>query len=102
MLRAIIIDDEKSGIITLKLLIEKHCDFIRVVASSTQAEEGINLIEDYEPDIVYLDISMPVMSGFELLDKLKYKTFKLIFTTAHQEYALEAIKNKAFDYLLKP
>lgn len=102
MLRAIIIDDEKSGIVTLKILIEKIASSIRVVASTTSAEEGIILIEDYKPDIVFLDISMPIMSGFELLNKIKYKDFKLVFTTAHQEYALKAIKNKAFDYLLKP
>jgi two-component system, LytTR family, response regulator len=102
MLRAIIIDDEPAGINTLKLLIEKHGAEIRVVASTTEAEEGIQLIENYRPDIVFLDISMPDMSGFELLKKVEYKDFKLIFTTAHREYALQAIKNDAFDYLLKP
>jgi len=72
------------------------------VASSTLPEEGIKLIDDYEPELVFLDISMPDMSGFELLARLKFRDFKLVFTTAHREYALEAIKNKAFDYLLKP
>jgi two-component system LytT family response regulator len=101
MLRAIIIDDEESGIETLTILLDR-IDRVRVVAKTTEAETGIALIEDYRPDIVFLDISMPFMSGFELIQKLKYRDFKLVFTTAHREYALEAIKNKAYDYLLKP
>ncbi len=102
MYRAIIIDDELNGLKTLKLLIEKYIPIVRVVASSINPEEGIKLIEDYKPDVLFLDISMPKMNGFELLNRLNYKGFKLIFTTAHEEYAIKAIKNKAFDYLLKP
>lgn len=102
MHRAIIIDDELIGVNTLKILIEKHIPTIRVVATATEPEKGITLIEDYLPGIVFLDISMPKMNGFELLDKLSYKDFKLVFTTAHEEYAIKAIKNKAHDYLLKP
>lgn len=102
MLRAIIIDDELIGISTLKILIERYTTEVRVVATSATPEDGIKLIEDYRPDIVFLDISMPTMNGFELLEKLKYKSFRLVFTTAHEEYALKAIKNKAYDYLLKP
>lgn len=102
MLRAIIIDDEPAGIKVLRLMIEKYPEDLRLVASSTSAEEGIILIEDYKPDVVFLDISMPEMNGFEMLEKLNFKEFNLVFTTAHKEYALQAIKNKAFDYLLKP
>jgi two-component system, LytTR family, response regulator len=102
MLRAIVIDDEQSGIDALKILISRNQEHIRLVASALLPEEGIKLIEDYLPDVVFLDISMPTMNGFELLTKLKHKNFKLIFTTAHREYAIEAIKNKASDYLLKP
>jgi two-component system LytT family response regulator len=102
MLRAIIIDDELIGIKTLKVLIEKHSNDIKIVATSSEPETGITLIEDYQPDIVFLDISMPGLSGFDLLDQLQFKDFKLIFTTAHEEYALKAIKSRAYDYLLKP
>ncbi|MES2690514.1 MAG: LytTR family DNA-binding domain-containing protein [Bacteroidota bacterium] len=102
MLRAIIIDDEEAGIETLKILALRNNHLIRVVAATLKAEEGIVLIEDYKPDVVFLDISMPAMSGFELIKKLTFKDFKLIFTTAHKEYALQAIKQRAFDYLLKP
>ncbi len=102
MLRAVIIDDESAGIATLKVLISRHEGVIRVVASTISPETGITLIEDYKPDVVFLDISMPTMSGFKLLSQLSYRDFKLVFTTAHKEYAIEAIKNEAFDYLLKP
>jgi two-component system LytT family response regulator len=72
------------------------------VGYSTNPKTGIELIEDYQPEIVFLDISMPEMNGFELVDQLQYRDFHLIFTTAHHEFALQAIKLRAFDYLLKP
>lgn len=102
MLRAIVIDDESAGIETLKILASRNQEYIRIVAAASKAEEGITLIEDYKPDIVFLDVNMPSMTGFELLDRLSFRSFRLIFTTAHREYALQAIKSKAFDYLLKP
>lgn len=102
MHRAIIIDDEQMGIKTLKAFIEECTNRIKVVATTTKPIEGIDLIEDYKPDIVFLDISMPGLNGFELLEKVTYRDFKLVFTTAHGEYAIKAIKNKAYDYLLKP
>lgn len=102
MLRAIIIDDESSGINTLKLMIEKYTSAVKVVATTVDPQNGIQLINDYQPDIVFLDVSMPQMDGFELLQNISWKKFKLIFTTAHPEYALHAIKSKAYDYLLKP
>ncbi|MBL7932701.1 MAG: response regulator transcription factor [Bacteroidia bacterium] len=102
MLRAIIIDDEQRGINTLKLLLERYVPEVKVVADSSEPLKGMDLIESYRPEIVFLDINMPEMDGFELLEKLQWKNFNLIFTTAHQEYALKAIKNNAIDYLLKP
>ncbi|MDO9000701.1 MAG: LytTR family DNA-binding domain-containing protein [Bacteroidota bacterium] len=101
-LRAVIIDDEQKGINTLKILIAKHIDAVKIVAESISASTGIIHIENYKPDIVFLDINMPEMNGFELLEKLSWKGFNLIFTTAHQEFGLKAIKNNAVDYLLKP
>jgi two-component system LytT family response regulator len=102
MLRAIIIDDEQSGIDVLKVLIERNSALMRIVASTLDPEEGIALIHDFHPDVVFLDVSMPAMNGFELLARLHYHDFKLVFTTAHRDYAIQAIKNRAFDYLLKP
>src|SRR3954464_1482839 len=102
ILRAIIIDDEYKGISTLKTLVEEYIRDVRVVAETTSAGEAIRLIEDYKPEIVFLDINMPEMSGFELLEKLRWRNFSLVFITAHQQYALKALKNNAVDYLLKP
>ena len=101
-LRGIIIDDEEAGIETLKILSERYPNLIKIIAASQKPEAGISMIEDYRPDVVFLDINMPGMSGFDLLGKLNFRNFKLVFTTAHKQFALEAIKNKAFDYLLKP
>ena len=102
MLQVIIIDDEPMGINTIKVLIERLEMGTFILATTTDAEKGIELIDSLHPDVVFLDVNMPKLNGFELLEKLTYKDFKLVFTTAHQEYALKAIKNKAFDYLLKP
>lgn len=102
ILRAIIIDDEQKGINTLKILIDKHIQEIKVVADFTKASDGIIAIENYKPEIVFLDINMPEMTGFELLEKLNWRGFNLVFTTAHQEHALKALKINAIDYLLKP
>ncbi|MBK7817424.1 MAG: response regulator [Sphingobacteriaceae bacterium] len=102
MLRAIIIDDEKKGINSLKLLLEKYIKDVKVVAETTDPVEGVKLIEDYRPEIVFLDIQMPNLNGFELLERLTYRNFNLIFTTAHQDFPVKAIKNNALDYLLKP
>lgn len=102
LLRAIIIDDEQKGIDALKMLIEKYTEDVRVVASTTLVSKAFELIENYAPEIVFLDIHMPEMNGFELLEKLHRKDFSLVFTTAHEEYGLKALKNNAVDYLLKP
>ena len=102
MLHAVIIDDESNGLKSLELLIKKFSPEVKVIATSTKAIEGVKLINDYRPDIVFLDIYMPNLNGFELLEKLEFRNFHLIFTTAHKEYAIKAIKEQAIDYLLKP
>lgn len=102
MLRAIIIDDEQQGINNIRLLVSKYIDDLKIVAETTDAFRGVELIEDYKPEIVFLDIKMPHLDGFGVLKKLQFRDFALIFTTAHEEYGLQAIKNDAFDYLLKP
>lgn len=102
MLRVIIIDDEPLGVNTLKVMIERLQMNVMIVATATDPEKGINIIESYRPDAVFLDVNMPKMNGFQMLEKLNYSDFKLVFTTAHREHAIRAIKSKAYDYLLKP
>lgn len=101
-LRAIIIDDEIDGIKSLKLLIEKYVKSVNVIADTTIPAEGIKFINNYRPDLVFLDVNMPEITGLELLEKIDFKDFKLIFTTAHGKYALQALKLGTTDYLLKP
>jgi len=101
-LRALIIDDEQKGINSLKLVIEKFVAQVKVVAETTNSEKGIELIEDFKPEIVFLDINMPGYNGFEVLKQLNFRDFNLIFTTAHEEYAIQALRENAIDYLLKP
>ncbi len=102
MLHAIIIDDELNGLVSLELLIKKYTPEIKIVTKCEDAFEGVDAIDNYRPDIVFLDINMPNLNGFELLEKVAFKKFQLIFTTAHEEFALKAIKKNALDYLLKP
>lgn len=101
-LRALIIDDEQKGINSLKLVLEKFTTQVKVVAETTDSEKGIELIENFKPEIVFLDINMPGYNGFEVLKKLSFRDFNLIFTTAHEEYAIQALRENAIDYLLKP
>jgi two-component system LytT family response regulator len=102
MIHAVIIDDEANGLRSLELLIEKFVTGVRVVASTIDPYKGVELINNYRPDVVFLDIHMPNLDGFQLLEQLTFRAFHLIFTTAHREYALKAIKQSASGYLLKP
>jgi len=102
MLSAILIDDEEASLNSLRQKIVKHCHEIGILATCTKAEEGLSLIENLHPDMIFLDIEMPIMNGFTLLQKLDYRNFELVFVTAYDHYALKAIKYSALDYLLKP
>lgn len=104
MIQAIIIDDEKRARLNLELLIEEYCSNVQVIASCENLPEGVKAIRKHKPDLVFLDIEMPGHSGLELLDFFDENEieFKIIFTTAYQEYAIQAFKFSAVDYLLKP
>lgn len=102
MQKAIIIDDEAKGRFALKEKIKNYCHGVQVVAEAANGKEGLAAIEMHHPQIIFLDIEMPGMSGFEMLNKLPDKNFHIIFTTAYNQYAIKAIKYAAFDYLLKP
>jgi two-component system LytT family response regulator len=102
MLKAIIIDDELKGRIALRQKIADYCPGVEVVGEGASGEEGIEAIRRLEPQLVFLDIEMPGMDGFEMLRAIEQKNFHLIFTTAYDQYALKAFRFAAFDYLLKP
>lgn len=102
MLSAIIIDDEQKGRLALKQKIQDYCPTVEVVGEASDGAEGIALIEKVRPQVLFLDIEMPRMDGFEMLRKIDHKDFHIVFTTAYDQYAIKAIKYAAFDYLLKP
>lgn len=83
-------------------MLSKFVPDVNIVATTMDALQGVELINNYRPDLVFLDINMPVLNGFDLLDRLQFTGFQLIFSTAYREYALKALKLEACDYLLKP
>lgn len=102
MLKVLLIDDEVRASDSLRLMIEKMIPEITQVVACNDARNAASMIHQYQPALVFLDIQMPHLNGFELLEQLPNKNFKIIFTTAFNEYAIEAIRFSAFDYLLKP
>ena len=102
MVKALIIDDEEQSLILLKSLIKQHIPEITQIEVATGGQQGLSKIETFKPDLLFLDIEMPIMSGFDLLKKVKEWSFGIIFTTAFNKYAIRAIKFSALDYLLKP
>ncbi|MEO7313243.1 MAG: LytTR family DNA-binding domain-containing protein [Chitinophagaceae bacterium] len=102
MLRAIIIDDEPNSSSALKEKLLQHFKQVLVMKICNNGKEGIDAIESLHPDLVFLDIEMPLMNGFVMLQQLNNKKFELIFTTAYDHYAIKAIRFSALDYLVKP
>lgn len=102
MLTAVIIDDELKGRVALKQKLQDYCPGVEILGEAADGEEGRLLIEKCHPQIVFLDIEMPRMNGFEMLHHVQHKNFQLIFSTAYDQYAIKAIRYAAFDYLLKP
>jgi len=102
MLKVLLIDDEERATDALRLMIEKMVPEIQKIFVCNDSRKAAEMIHFCQPGLVFLDIQMPHLNGFELLEKLPNKNFKLIFTTAYNEYAIQAIRFSAFDYLLKP
>ncbi len=102
MIKAIIIDDETHCVQSLQTDLAIHCKQVDVLASCNSAKEGIMSIRKFEPDLVFLDVEMPWMNGFEMLEIFGKINFSIIFTTAHNEFAAKAFRISAIDYLLKP
>lgn len=99
-IRAIIIEDEKLARSRLRRMLYKYED-IEILGEAQNGQEGLDLIKKYEPDLIFLDIKMPLLSGFEMLTRLKKSPY-IVFTTAYDQYALQAFEENTIDYLLKP
>ena len=102
MIKAIIIDDEQNCVEMLEWLLKTYCPIVQVVAMCNSGEDGIQAINRHKPDVVFLDIEMPKMNGFAMLEKFDQITFDLVFTTAYNKFAIKAFKYSALNYLLKP
>ena len=100
--KAIIIDDELDCVKLLALQLKMYCPQVQVMAECTSSEAGLLKIKELQPDIVFLDIEMPVMNGFQLLEKIGHINFSLVFVTAYDQFAVKAFRFNALDYLLKP
>lgn len=100
-MKAIIIDDERLARQELKHLLEAHKDTISIIGEASNGKEGLELIKELSPDLIFLDIQMPEMTGFEMLKQLD-EIPKVVFVTAYDDYAIDAFKVNALDYLLKP
>jgi two-component system, LytTR family, response regulator len=98
----VIIDDEKHCRELLKAQIERYCIDAKIVGEANGVNTGVTLIKETKPDLVFLDIQMNDGTGFDLLNKTDFDSFKLVFTTAFDEYAIKAFKYSAIHYLLKP
>jgi two-component system LytT family response regulator len=102
MIKAILIDDEVHCLDTLNMLVSDFCPEIQVIEQCVSPKKGLEAISKNQPDLVFLDIEMPMMNGFELLEQFKEIPFSVIFTTSYDQYAIKAIRFSALDYLLKP
>ncbi|MCA0153579.1 LytR/AlgR family response regulator transcription factor [Winogradskyella vincentii] len=101
-MKAVIIEDEKQAVTALREELNNNCPDVEVCGSATTVKDGYELISEVQPEIVFLDIQLKDGTGFDLLEQLNTKNFKVIFTTAYSKYAIKAIRISALDYLLKP
>lgn len=102
VLRAAIIEDEKHSRETLKSLLEEFCEGVDITGTAGSVAEGIALIREQDPDLVFLDIELQTGTGFDILNEVQDMNFEVVFTTAFEHYAVKAIKFSSIDYLLKP
>ena len=102
MIKTVIIDDEENNIGTLQSLLTQFCPEIEIIGTAGNAKQAFTVINELQPQLVFLDIEMPMGNGFDLLEKLMPVNFEVIFVTAFDQYAITAFKYAALDYLLKP
>jgi two-component system, LytTR family, response regulator len=101
-MKVLIVEDEVKGAKVLQKLLHVYCPQVEVLGMAHSVQEGATLITDLQPEVVFLDIEMPDGNGFDLLEKFKERNFQVIFTTAYQNFAIQAFKSHAVSYLLKP
>src|SRR6218665_1827459 len=99
--KAIVVDDEPAARRLMKNMLQDHPDTIQVVAEAGTGQEAVRQIEELQPDLIFLDIQMPDLTGFEVIERLTHKP-NIIFTTAYEQYAIKAFETFSIDYLLKP
>lgn len=102
MIRTILVDDEVHCLSALSLLLKEYCPDIAIVDKCRSSADGLSSIHKFKPELIFLDIEMPGMNGFELLEHFTQISFAIIFTTGYDQYAIKAIRFSALDYLLKP
>src|ERR1051325_765632 len=102
MIKAVIIEDEKKSAEALSQLLLRHCPEIQLLGKAENVKQGIDSICQKKPELIFLDVMMPDGSGFDVLERLSDLKLDVIFTTAHEKFAMKAIKYSALDYLLKP
>jgi two-component system, LytTR family, response regulator len=101
-IRTLIVDDEPDAVNFIASIIGEYCPRLEIIGTAHSAKEGVKIILEHSPDLVFLDVEMPQGSGFDLLYQFPEKTFEVIFITAFNHYAIKAIKFSAVDYILKP
>lgn len=101
-MKALLIDDEQSNLDNLRILIETYCPQVNICGAAADIRSASNLLYNQKPDLVFLDIQMPIQSGFDWLRSLSHIDFEVIFVTAYDQYAVQAMRLSAIDYLLKP
>lgn len=101
-LRAVLVDDNENALSSLEMMVRKYCPQVTIVGTSQEVNQAVALIEDTKPNILFLDIELNNDTGFGLLEKVSYEGFSIIFCTAHKDFAIQAIKSGAVDYLMKP
>lgn len=101
-IKAILVDDEKNALEVLEWLIKTYCPEVEIVGQFQSGEDCLNNIQSLKPDVLFLDVEMPKMNGFDLLEKIQDKNFDVVFTTAYDKFAVKAFRYSAINYLLKP
>jgi two-component system, LytTR family, response regulator len=102
MIKCILVDDEQNSLEMMEWLLTTYCPQVEIVAQCENAEAGIAAIRQHQPDVVFLDIEMPRMNGFDMLEQLDRLNFEVVFCTAYDQFALRAFRYSALNYLLKP